>query len=97
MASSVLEVHLTSGPSGAICQACRRVVSGIDGDCKICVSSSDRNIVFCAVCFWNHPRRNAWLEWRSEPPPPVLEVYSHPADDRLRRSSRARAIRSPRG
>jgi hypothetical protein len=43
----------------SLCDGCHRVVTGCDGDIKVCVGHED--IVLCRVCFQEHPRRPEWL------------------------------------
>ncbi len=46
------------------CHGCGRLVTGGEGDTKVCVVHDKESLVLCAPCFWRDERREAWLEWR---------------------------------
>jgi hypothetical protein len=59
-----------------LCDACGRLVTGRDGDVKICVVHGGASLVLCSACFGRDKRRDRWLEWNSlalpEPSDPWL-------------------------
>jgi hypothetical protein len=53
---------------GSQCDGCMRVVTGTDGDVKVCLVQRGQAFVFCVACFrrsHNHPphpkRRRRWV------------------------------------
>jgi hypothetical protein len=50
---------------GCICDTCRRLVAGTDGDAKVCAFDGEANLILCSECFRRDARRGGWLEWRS--------------------------------
>jgi hypothetical protein len=47
-----------------LCMACHRLVTGSEGDVKICVWDEQQgSLVLCAACFRRDARRSRWLEW----------------------------------
>jgi hypothetical protein len=78
MAAAVHELDAPDAELDAcLCHGCRRLVTGRDGDFKVCVVHGYENLVFCAACFWSDERREAWLEWRTveEPIDPWLAAF----------------------
>lgn len=48
-----------------LCDACCRLVTGSDGDIKVCVVHAGQSLVLCAACFRRDKRRDGWIEWTS--------------------------------
>lgn len=47
-----------------LCATCRRLVTGTDGDTKVCAwDDGEGPLVLCAACFRRDVRRPRWLEW----------------------------------
>jgi hypothetical protein len=47
-----------------LCATCRRLVTGTDGDVKVCAWDEEEGpLVLCAACFRRDPRRGRWLSW----------------------------------
>jgi hypothetical protein len=46
-----------------LCRTCRRLITGADGDVKVCVLGEFGPLVLCMACFRRDPRRARWLEW----------------------------------
>jgi len=49
---------------GSLCDGCMRVVTGSDGDVKVCVAHRGQAFVFCAPCFRRTGKRPPYPQTR---------------------------------
>jgi predicted Fe-S protein YdhL (DUF1289 family) len=81
------------------CCVCRRVVTGADGDVKVCVVDVGRHLVLCTGCGRRHPRRAEWLVWKTSQPLQhrAASAMLEPAEgERRRRSEPLEVVRAAR-